>query len=241
MVCCYILIYVDDIIILGNSDNAISQLICDLNSKISFKDLGPLSYFLGIEVSYLPTGGLFLSQSKYIAGLLTCTKMVEARAISTPIVSGHVLSAHQDDTLNDPFMYRSVVGALQYATLMHPEISYSVNKACQFMHRPTLTHWQLQLVKRILRYLRGVCSHGLLFSCPSELPLSGFAHANWASDPDDRKSTSGFCIYFGGNVISWGSKKQSIISRSNTEVEYCSLAYFWDSRCCEKCYGSAIS
>lgn len=107
------------------------------------------------------------------------------------MVSGPLLSVNHGELFTDPFMYGSVVGALQYATLTHPEISYSINKACQFMHRPTLTHWQL--VKQILRYLRGVASHGLLFSCPRELCLSGFANADWALDPDDRIE---FCLLY---------------------------------------------
>ncbi|XP_050939354.1 uncharacterized mitochondrial protein AtMg00810-like [Cucumis melo] len=102
------------------------------------------------------------------------------------------------------------------ATLTHPEISYSVNKACQFMHILKHTHWQL--VKRILRSLKGVLYHGLSLKKSDNMSLVGFADADEASDPDDRKSTSGFCVYFGNNLVSWGSKKQSIISRSSTEA-----------------------
>lgn len=148
--------------------------------------------------------------------------MAGAKSISTPMMSGSLPSARQGALLSDVRLYRSVVGALQYATFTRPEISFSVNKACQFMHSPTVTHWQL--VKRILRYLKGTASHGLLLSPSRSLSLHGYADAGWASDPDNRKSTSGFCIFFGGNLISWGSKKQSIISRSSTEAEYRCLA-----------------
>ncbi|XP_016900879.1 uncharacterized mitochondrial protein AtMg00810-like [Cucumis melo] len=117
------------------------------------------------------------------------------------MVSGPLLSAFQGEPFHDVHLYRSVVGALQYATLTHPEISYSVNKACQFMHTPKHTHWQL--VKRILRYLKGVLYHGLWFRKSDNMSLFGFADADWASDPDDRKSTSGFCVYFGNNLVSW--------------------------------------
>ncbi|XP_022135935.1 uncharacterized protein LOC111007767 [Momordica charantia] len=90
------------------------------------------------------------------------------------------------------------------------------------MHSPTLVHWQL--VKRILRYLKGTVDHGLLLSKASHFSFHGYVDAGWASDPDDRKSTSGFCVFFGGNLVTWGSKKQSIISRSSMEVEYRCLA-----------------
>lgn len=220
--CCYVLIYVDDIIIMGSSSVAISTLISDLHRKFALKDLGPLSYFLGVEVFMPPSGGMFLSQKKYILDLLSRTKMTDAKAIATPMISGPLVSTRQGDLFSDVRMYRSVVGALQYATLTRPEISFSVNKVCQFMHSPTILHWQM--VKRILRYLKGTMDHGLFLHRPTHLGIHGFADADWASDPDDRKSTSGFCVFFGGNLISWGSKKQSIISRSSTEAEYRCLA-----------------
>lgn len=111
-ICCYILIYVDDIVIMGNSDVTVSHLISELNAKFFLKDLGKLNYFLGVEVSYPSSGGLFLSQSKYIFDLLTHTKMAKAKIISTPMISGPILSAHQGELFHDVFLYRSVVGAL---------------------------------------------------------------------------------------------------------------------------------
>lgn len=127
---CYVLIYVDDIIILGSSTADIDYLIASLN------------YFLGVEVSYPSKGGLFLSQSSYISDVLSRAQMLDAKAIATPMVSGSVIMAHQGETFSDPYLYRSIVGALQYVTLTRPEISFSVNKACQFMHSPKLIHWQ---------------------------------------------------------------------------------------------------
>ncbi|KAL0553421.1 hypothetical protein IC582_007316 [Cucumis melo] len=203
---------------MGNSKKYVNSLVHSLNSQFALKDLGKLSYFLEVEVSYPTNGGLFLSQSKYITDLLQRTKMLDAKPISTSMVSGPLLSAFQGELFHDVHLYRSIVGALQYATLTHPEISYSVNKACQFIHTPKHTHWQL--VKKILRYLKGVLYHALWLSKSDNMSLDGFVDANWASDPDDRKSTSGFCVYFGNNLVSWGSKKQSIIDRSSTKAEY---------------------
>lgn len=79
--------------------------------------------------------------------------MIDANAVATPMSSGSILSARHGDLLAEPFLYRSIVGALQYLTLTCPKISYYVNKVCQFMQSPTTTHWQL--VKRILCYLKG--------------------------------------------------------------------------------------
>jgi len=121
----------------------------------------------------------------------------------------------------DPTLYRSVVGALQYVTLTHPQLSFSVNKVCQFMNNTQLTHWKE--VKRILWYLAGTTTQGLhLYPSPSYSVVS-FSDSDWATDLDDRKFISGYCIYVDRNLISWSSKKQNVFSRSSTEAEYGSV------------------
>jgi histone deacetylase 1/2 len=123
---------------------------------------------------------------------------------------------------NDSTNYRSIVGALQYITLTRPDIAFSVNKVCQFLHAPTTVHWTA--VKRILRYLRGTISLGLRLSKSSSTIVSAFSDADWAGCPDDRRSTGGFAVYVGSNLVSWNAKKQATVSRSSTEAEYKSLA-----------------
>jgi len=209
----YLLVYVDDIIITGNSNPLLQMLITKLNKAFSLKHLGDLDYFLGIEVKRLSNGALFLSQSKYIRDLLTRTNMIESGPVSTPMQSTCKLNKLGPNALDDPFMYRSVVGTLQYATITRPEISFSVNKFCQFMAHPIDSHWVV--VKRILRYLMGIVDHGLhvypAVSTPAPA-LRAFCDADWASDPDDRRSTSGAAIYFGPNMISWWSRKKPVVA-----------------------------
>ena len=162
--------------ITGTSSTAIQHLISSLDSTFSLKDLGSLHYFLGIEAKHLPTGGLHLSQTKYIADLLAKAKMADCNSSPTPMTSGLKLSKHGTDDFEDPTLYRSVVGALQYATITRPKIAYCVNKVCQFMHHPLTSHWQA--VKRILRYLQGTIHYGLLLQPSSSLELFTFCDAD---------------------------------------------------------------
>nr|KYP37069.1 Copia protein [Cajanus cajan] len=104
------------------------------------------------------------------------------------------------------------------------EIAFSVNKVSQFMCSPMEEHWKV--VKRILRYLKRTVGHGLVFtpaSSTTSFNLTAFTDADWAADPNDRRSTSAVCIYLGPNLVSW-SKKQLLVARSSTEAEYRALA-----------------
>lgn len=195
--------YVDDILITGSSCQSISHLITALCREFAVKDLGGLNYFLG-HAAHPVKDGLFLSQSQYIYNLIRRTNMLEAKPRSSPMASSQSLSLFSGAPLPDPFHYRSVVGALQYLTLTRPDISFMVNKVCQFMHKPTEVHWSA--VKRILRYLKFTISFGFLIHPSQSTQLSIFSDADWAGCPDDRKSTSSYCIYFGDNLISWSYK-----------------------------------
>lgn len=164
-----------------------------------------------------------MCQKKYVTDLLCKTKMQYAKCVSAPMTTGQKLTSYGSDTVKNVQLYRSVVGALQYITITRPEISFSVNKVCQHMQNPLEAHWKT--VKRILRYLAGTLDYWLFLQpcSSSELTNTGFCDADWASDIEDRRSISGFCVFLGPNLGSWQSKKQHTVSRSSTEAEYRSL------------------
>jgi histone deacetylase 1/2 len=150
--------------------------------------------------------------------------MSGCKPVSTPLSTSEKLSAFEGTLLgpNDATRYRSIVGALQYLTLTRPDIAFSVNKVCQFLHAPTEIHWAA--VKRILRYLRQDTKIGLKIQKCNSMLLSAFSDADWAGSVDDRRSTSGFAVFLGSNLVSWSARKQATVSRSSTEAEYKAVA-----------------
>jgi hypothetical protein len=219
----YMLIYVDDIIITGSSKQAVDVLMSKLRDSFALKDLGKLSYFLGVEVTDID-GGIALTQAKYAADLLRRVNMHRCKEIATPMSATEKFSKTTGKLLDDKsaFSYRSTVGALQYLCLTRPDIAFAVNRVCQFLATPTDVHWSA--VKRILRYVKGTINFGLHFQKSSSTELSVYTDADWAGCPDDRRSTGGYAVFYGPNLVSWSSRKQPTVSRSSTEAEYKAIA-----------------
>ncbi|XP_026436555.1 uncharacterized protein LOC113334537 [Papaver somniferum] len=214
------LVYVDDIIITNNDVSHCKKHILHLSTLFRVIDLGSLHFFLGLQVTR-NAKGLFLCQTKYSIDLLLKCNLVGIKPCSSPCPANFKLSASDGDLLSSLTEYRSLVGSSQYLTWTRPDIIYAVNQICQFMHDPTIAH--LQAAKRVLRYIKGTLGHGIVFS-KGFSALQGYTDADWDGNPDDRRSVSGYCIFFGGNPISWSSKKQPTVSISSTEAEYKSLA-----------------
>ncbi|GJT64249.1 RNA-directed DNA polymerase, eukaryota [Tanacetum coccineum] len=216
----YLLVYVDDLILTGNNESLLTSFTTRLNQEFAIKDLGDLSYFLGLEVSYT-NDGLFLSQAKYATDVLTRAALLDSKPVSTPLAANEVFVTGGSLFAN-PTLYRSLVGALQYLTITRPDLSYAVNQASQFLHAPTDAHFQS--VKRILRYVKGTITYGLIFRRPHSNSILGYSDADWARCIETRRSTYGYSIFLGGNLVSWSAKKQPTVSRSSCESEYRAMA-----------------
>ncbi|PKU83090.1 Retrovirus-related Pol polyprotein from transposon TNT 1-94 [Dendrobium catenatum] len=216
----FLLVYVDDILITGNNQNAITQLLAKLSNKFMMKHLGEAHAFLGIQIKKEPSR-YFLSQAPYTVSILKQANMLLCNPLSNPTATKLPLVTSDNNELNDPATYRRLTGALQYLTLTRPDIAFSVNLLSQHMHDPLPQH--AYLLKRLLRYLKGTVNYGLPIT-KTNLVLHSFSDADWAGDPISRKSTSGYCSFLGNNLISWTVKKQHTVARSSTESEYRSLA-----------------
>jgi len=217
-------VYVDDILLTSSCIDKISEVKHLLNSKYNMKDLGKLSYFLGVNVEQ-KDGNIFINQSAYVNMLLDKFGFSECKPVSTPADVGSFLSKAVDDSdLFDQETYQSAVGGLLYlCTRTRPDITHAVCNLSKYCSRPSNQHWCA--VKRVFRYLKGTPNLGIFYSKQNNNnDFVGYSDADWAGDRDDRKSTSGYCFLLSNGLISWRSVKQSCVALSTAEAEYVSLS-----------------
>ncbi|KAM2879538.1 hypothetical protein FF1_015021 [Malus domestica] len=217
-----LIIYVDDMIISGDDHDEISKLQNNLEAGFEMKNLGDLKYFLGVEVAR-SSKGIFLSQRKYVLDLLKETGMLGCKPVDTPIVEKHHLHLDPDQKTVDKGRYQRLVGRLIYLAHTRPDIAYVVSVVSQFMHSPSVDH--MAAVMRILAYLKSAPGKRVLYRKHGHLIIEGFTDADWAGNVSDRRSTSGYFTFVGGNLVTWRSKKQKVVSRSSAEAEYRGMAH----------------
>jgi len=145
--------------------------------------------------------GLLLSQRQYMLEILDRAGMAECKPCSTPVDTNPKVAAADGAPVSDPTDFRSLAGALQYLTFTRPDIACVVQQVCLHMHDPREPH--LAALKQILRYVRGTLHLGLLLRPSSSTHLQVYTNADWAGCPDTRKSTSGYAVFLGDNLISW--------------------------------------
>ena len=227
-----LLIHVDDILIAHNDMNTCNGIIDRLKAKWDVTDLGEPSRLLGMQLQRDgQTGSIFLHQQDYIDELLQRFNMVNCKHSATPHQPGHYLSKnmspsneqeHQDMKL---VPYSELVGSLNWlATRTRPDIANSVGSLCRFISNPGRQHWTA--AQRVLRYLAGSSEQGIKFARSSQDKQAGlvaFSDADWAGDPDTRRSTTGFFCTLFECPISWKSKLQPSTALSSVEAEYIAL------------------
>ena len=200
----HVLVYVDDLIISGNNSAALSSFKAYLSDCFRMKDLGPLKYFLGIEVAR-SADGFFLSQRKYTLDIISEIGLSGAKPADTPLEQNHQLALADGPLHPDPAQYRRLVGRLIYLAFTRPDLAYVVHVLAQFRHQPHHQHWEAAL--RVVRYLKGSPGQGIILSSLCDLHLTAWCDSDWASCPLTHRSVSGWLIFLGSSPISWKTRK----------------------------------
>ena len=164
---------------------------------------------------------IFLSQRKYVLDLLFETGKLGAKPCSSPMAPSVHLT-REGELFEDPKRYRRLIGKLKYLTVTRPNIAHSISIVSQYMSSPTVDNWAAE--EHILCYLKGTPGRGILYSNHGHNRVECFTDVDWAESKEDRRSTSGYCVFVGGNLVSWKSKKQGVVSRSSAESEYRAMA-----------------
>ncbi|XP_021747771.1 uncharacterized protein LOC110713621 [Chenopodium quinoa] len=165
---------------------------------------------------------MFLCQRKYAQQILARANMSSCKLANTPIDTKSKLSASSGKPVNDPSSHRQLAGALQYLTFTKPDLSYAVQQLCLFMHDPRDPH--LHDLKRVLWYLKGTLDFGMHLSFTPASGVVSYFDVDRGGCSDSRRSTSGYCVFLGDNLISWSSKRQATLSKSTAEAEYRGVA-----------------
>ncbi|KAJ0735747.1 putative RNA-directed DNA polymerase [Helianthus annuus] len=216
-----VLIYVDDVILVGNDANKINETKAFLDKRFSIKDLGNLKYFLGIEVARTEEG-MVLSQRKYTLDILEDAVMLGCRPSPMPMEQNLKLETREKEDRVDASHYRRLVGRLLYLQATRPDIAHSVSVLSQFVADPRQSH--LDAATRVLRYLKATAGQGILLLKKGGNSLVAYTDSDWLGCPVTRRSRTGYLLLLGGSPVSWKSKKQSVVSRSSAEAEYRAMA-----------------
>ena len=223
----FLILYVDDILILGNDIPSMRGVKAWLEKCFSMKDLGEAAYILGIKIYRDRSKRLIgLSQSTYIDKILKRFSMQDSKRGSLPMSHGTILSLSQcpsskvDLERMNGIPYASVIGSIMYATIcMRPDVSYALSMTSRYQQNPGEGHWIA--VKNILKYLRRTKDMFLIYGGLEEnLSVKCYSDASFQTDRDDSKSQSGYVFIMNRGAISWKSSKQDVVAQSTTESEY---------------------
>jgi hypothetical protein len=220
-------LYVDDMLVLGASLQAVQATIQGISALWEIKDLGDVRQILGLQVQRdRPNRTLKIDQNHYIQEVLGRFRLEDSKPVNLPISDRNTLiKGKATEQQTDQNLYQQAIGSLTWiAKGTRPDIQYSVGQLSQYCNEPTVRHWNAVL--RVLRYLKGTIGYSILYSPkrPSKGQLQGYCDADYAGDTDDRHSVSGHLYLLGGGPITWNSVKQRCIATSTTESEYIALS-----------------
>src|SRR3954466_13245316 len=222
----FLILYVDDILLIGNDIPMLESVKTSLKNSFSMKDLGEAAYILGIKIYRDRSRRLIgLSQSTYIDKVLKRFSMEEAKKGFLPMSHGIKLSKTQCPSTTDErermsrIPYASAIGSIMYAMICtRPDVSYALSVTSRYQADPGEGHWTA--VNNILKYLRRTKDVLLVYGGEDELSVRGYIDASYLNDSDDSRSQSGYVFVMNGGAVSWKSSKQDTVTSCSTKAEY---------------------
>lgn len=223
-----ILVYVDDFLIIGPAGNDLNSVKSGLCNAFKMEDLGPASYFLGIRiVRDRSARTIKLCQDAYIKKIIEKFGMADCTTVKTPMDPGQkefMVPFEGQASAADIQLYQRMVGSEMHAAVQtRPDIAYTLTVLSRFLKNPSPAH--MIAAKRVLRYLKGSIYTCIEYGPRNDVTIHGYADSDYAGDLEKRRSTSGYCFFLGGGIISWRTIRQTVVALSSTESEYYGLAY----------------
>lgn len=220
---CYMLLYVDDLLIVCNDEHLIQTIKRLLTTEFDMTDIGNVNTFLGMHIERDQENGIIrFGQKQYLSKVLTKFGMNDCKPVATPIEKGLHLNIDRVNN-NADVPYRELIGCIIYATqTTRPDLCAATNYFSRFQSCYTNEHFVH--AKRLLRYIKGSIDLKMEYTKnKSGEILTGYADADWGGDKNDSKSTSGYVFKVFGNTVSWATRKQNTVAQSSTEAEYVAL------------------
>ncbi|KAJ8468724.1 hypothetical protein ONZ45_g17140 [Pleurotus djamor] len=218
-------VHVDDMGVLASSPEVMAVAKREIATKFEISDLGELKQIVGLEVSRdRAKGTMKLSQSRYIECIVERFGMMNSHAVRMPMDPNVRLLKTPEDVRYDLPLYSSIVGSVMYAALgTRPDIAFAVQNLSQFLSNPSPAHFTA--AKRLLRYLNATKDFGITYSRTSSLEVEGYVDADWAGNPDDRRSITGYVFLLANAPVTWSARKQQTVALSSMEAETMGLSH----------------
>ena len=215
----YLLAYVDDLIIVSADSKLIETKVSALQSKFDLRNLGPASYFIGIEITRDRNKKLIkIDQKRMTRELVRNYGLADAKPKTTPLSPAVKLVKQGKPLDKERFGYSNLIGSLLYISVCtRPDIAQAVGALARYMSNPMEEHWEA--ARGVVRYLASTSDYGICFG-PKTTGLYGYTDSDHAGDIDTRRSTTGYVYMFNGGAISWSSRLQQTVAASTTEAEY---------------------
>ena len=191
-------VYVDDIIFGFTKDELAHNFSKLMQAEFEMSMIGELNNFLGLQIRQQESS-IFISQSKYAKNLVKKFGLKSASPVRTPMSPNVKLTIDLLSKSVDSSLYKSMIGSLLYLIGSKPNLSYNVGVCARYQTNPKESH--MIALKRIIKYVKATTNFGVRYSKDTNDVLTRYSETDWARNADDRKSTSGGCIYVGNNLV----------------------------------------